>query len=133
MGLHLWPAASTDDGHTPVPSVPSDKDGPANQAGETGSLGPVLGTIFRGPKGDTGPRGPVEPTGNPGVKGQKGEPGEMRDDHSNQQVAFTVVRTSHLTSTSHDLRLPFQETETLLPGTSFDLGTGTFTCSVPGS
>ncbi|XP_038063365.1 C1q-related factor-like [Patiria miniata] len=80
-----------------------------------------------------GPRGLVGPTGETGVKGQKGEPGEAPDD-SNQRVAFTVVRTSSSdASTSFDTRLPFQATETLLPGTSFDLETGTFTCGVPGT
>ncbi|XP_038063327.1 C1q-related factor-like [Patiria miniata] len=80
-----------------------------------------------------GPRGFVGPTGETGVKGQKGEPGEAPDD-SNQRVAFTVVRTGHSdTSTSGATRLPFQATETLLPGTSFDLETGAFTCGVPGT
>ncbi|XP_038069672.1 complement C1q and tumor necrosis factor-related protein 9-like, partial [Patiria miniata] len=95
-------------------------------AGEPGLIGPI------GPQGDTGPKGSVGQTGRTGVKGQKGEPGEAPDD-SNQRVAFTVVRTSPSdTSTSHT-RLPFQATETLLPGTSFDLETGTFTCGVPGT
>ncbi|XP_038048689.1 adiponectin-like [Patiria miniata] len=80
-----------------------------------------------------GPRGLIGPTGETGVKGQKGEPGETPDD-SNQRVAFTVVRLSTSdASTSHYTRLPFQATETLLPGTSFDLETGTFTCGVPGT
>ncbi|XP_038077232.1 complement C1q tumor necrosis factor-related protein 3-like [Patiria miniata] len=82
--------------------------------------------------GKIGPRGLVGAAGQAGVKGQKGEPGETLDD-SNQRVAFTVVRTSQFTSSSHDTRLPFQQTEILLSGTSFDLETGTFTCSVPGT
>ncbi|XP_038076195.1 collagen alpha-1(X) chain-like [Patiria miniata] len=121
--------------------------GVAGQQGQKGEIGPMgergaPGNI--GSKGDDGiglpgkigPRGPpglVGTTGETGFKGQKGEPGETPDD-SNERVAFTVVRTSASdTSTSHDTRLPFQETETLLPGTSFDLETGTFTCTVPGT
>ncbi|XP_038077240.1 complement C1q tumor necrosis factor-related protein 3-like, partial [Patiria miniata] len=91
---------------------PSDGDGPASQVCQQCCQGPAA---------------------IPGIPGlQKGQPGETPDD-SNQRVAFTVVRTSHSdTSTSHHTRLPFQQAETLLPGTSFDLETGTFTCSVPG-
>ncbi|XP_038076893.1 complement C1q subcomponent subunit B-like [Patiria miniata] len=118
--------------------------GDPGQKGEIGPIGPMgdRGAPGNtGPKGDDGiglpgkigPRGPAGLVGTIGVKGQKGEPGETPDD-SNQRVAFTVVRTSSSdTSSSHDTRLPFQETETLLPGTSFDLETGAFTCSVPGT
>ncbi|XP_038076310.1 collagen alpha-1(X) chain-like [Patiria miniata] len=131
--------------------VPSDGDGPASQVcqqccqgpaaipgipGLPGPVGPMGPYGQPGSKGDAGPRGLpgfVGGTGETGVKGQKGEPGETPDD-SNQRVAFTVVRTSSSdTSTSHDTRLPFQQAETLLPGTSFDLETGSFTCSVPGT
>ncbi|XP_038079354.1 collagen alpha-1(X) chain-like [Patiria miniata] len=121
--------------------------GDAGQQGEIGHIGPMG---ERGAPGNTGSKGDdgiglpgkIGPRGIPGivgrigetgVKGQKGEPGETPDD-SNQRVAFTVVRTSSPDdSTSHDTHLPFQQTETLLPGTSFDLETGTFTCSVPGT
>ncbi|XP_038077201.1 complement C1q and tumor necrosis factor-related protein 9-like [Patiria miniata] len=102
--------------------VPSDGDGPVTQECHKSCQQPVvLGTILQGPKGDagepgqkgdTGHKGLVGPTGKNGVKGQKGEPGESPDD---RRVAFTV------------------ETKTLLPGTNFDLETGTFTCSVPGT
>ncbi|XP_038077525.1 complement C1q and tumor necrosis factor-related protein 9-like, partial [Patiria miniata] len=131
--------------------VPSDGDGPAPQVcqqcchgpaaipgipGLPGPAGPMGPYGQPGSRGDAGPRGlpgSVGGTGETGVKGQKGEPGETPDD-SNQRVAFTVVRTSSSdTSTSEDTRLPFQQAETLLPGTSFDLETGTFTCSVPGT
>ncbi|XP_038077244.1 collagen alpha-1(X) chain-like [Patiria miniata] len=128
------------------PGSKGDK-GQLGQKGEIGRVGPMGD---RGAPGNTGsksddgiglpgkigPRGPsglVGAAGQAGVKGQKGEPGETPDD-SNQRVAFTVVRTSDSDeSTSHDTHLPFQETETLLPGTSFDLETGTFTCSVSGT
>ncbi|XP_038044193.1 caprin-2-like [Patiria miniata] len=57
-----------------------------------------------------------------------------RETSVNQRVAFTAVRTTNTdVSTSNDTPLPFEKTETLLPGTSFDLKTGTFTCSVPGT
>ncbi|XP_038077229.1 complement C1q and tumor necrosis factor-related protein 9-like [Patiria miniata] len=117
--------------------------------GQKGEIGPIGPMGERGAPGNTGSKGDdgiglpskigpdlpgfVAGTGETGVKGQKGEPGETSDD-SNQRVAFTVVRTSNSdTSSSHDTRLPFQEAKTLLPGTSFDLETGTFTCSVPGT
>ncbi|XP_038076345.1 collagen alpha-1(X) chain-like [Patiria miniata] len=124
--------------------------GVAGQQGQKGEIGPIGPMGERGALGNNGskgydgiglpgkigPRGPpglVGTTGETGFKGQKGEPGETPDD-SNQRVAFTVVRTSPSdTSTSHDTRLPFQETEALLPGTSFDLETGIFTCTVPGT
>ncbi|XP_038079258.1 complement C1q subcomponent subunit B-like [Patiria miniata] len=132
------------------PMGPYGQPGSKGDAGQQGEIGPIGPMGERGAPGNTGskgndglglpgkigPRGPtglVGAAGQAGVKGQKGEPGETPDD-SNQQVAFTVVRTSPSdTSTSHDTRLPFQQTETLLPGTSFDLETGTFTCSVPGA
>ncbi|XP_038077230.1 complement C1q subcomponent subunit B-like, partial [Patiria miniata] len=128
------------------PGSKGDKGEPGHK-GEIGQIGPVGD---RGAPGNTGSKGDdgiglpgkIGPRGIPGivgrigetgVKGQKGEPGETPDD-SNQRVAFTAVRTSHSDeSTSHDTRLPFQQTETLLPGTSFDPETGTFTCSVPGT
>ncbi|XP_038063389.1 complement C1q subcomponent subunit B-like [Patiria miniata] len=132
-----------------IPGLPGSLGQPGSkgepgQKGESGQIGPMGERGAAGLKGDEGigqpgkigPRGVpgvVGPTGETGVKGQKGEPGETPDD-SNQRVAFTVVRTSLSdTSTSRDTRLPFQEAETLLPGTSFDLETGTFTCSVPGT
>ncbi|XP_038076748.1 collagen alpha-1(X) chain-like [Patiria miniata] len=109
--------------------------GPMGDQGSPGNTG-SKGDDGIGLPGKIGPRGLpgfVGGTGEPGVKGQKGETGGTPDD-SNQRVAFTVVRTSSSdTSTSHDTRLPFQQAETLLPGTSFDLETGTFTCSVPGT
>ncbi|XP_038077006.1 collagen alpha-1(X) chain-like [Patiria miniata] len=109
--------------------------GPMGERGAPGNTG-SKGDYGIGLPGKVGPRGLpgfVGGTGETGVKGQKGETGETPDD-SNQRVAFTVVRTSSSdTYTSHDTRLPFQQTETLLPGTSFDLGTGTFTCSLPGT
>ncbi|XP_038079313.1 collagen alpha-1(X) chain-like [Patiria miniata] len=109
--------------------------GPMGERGAPGNTG-SKGDDGIGLPGKIGPRGLpgfVGGTGETGVKGQKGEPGETPDD-SKQRVAFTVVRTSHSdASTSHDTRLPFQQAETLLLGTSFDLETGTFTCSVPGT
>ncbi|XP_038079091.1 collagen alpha-1(X) chain-like [Patiria miniata] len=109
--------------------------GPIGERGAPGNTG-SKGDDGIGLPGKIGPRGPpglVGAVGQAGVKGQKGEPGQTPDD-SNQRVAFTVVRTSSSDeSTSVDTRLPFQQTETLLPGTTFDLETGTFTCSVPGT
>ncbi|XP_038077243.1 complement C1q subcomponent subunit B-like [Patiria miniata] len=65
-----------------------------------------------GPRGLPGVGGRI---GETGVKGQKGESGETPDD-SNQRVAFTVVRTTDPDeSKSHETRLPFEQTETLLP------------------
>ncbi|XP_038077238.1 complement C1q subcomponent subunit B-like [Patiria miniata] len=128
------------------PGSKGDKGEPGHK-GEIGQIGPMGD---RGAPGNTGSKGDdglglpgrIGPRGIPGivgrigetgVKGQKGEPGETPDD-SNQRVAFTVVRTSSSDeSTSYDTHLPFQQTETLLPGTSFELETGTFTCSVPGT
>ncbi|XP_038063233.1 complement C1q subcomponent subunit B-like [Patiria miniata] len=132
-----------------IPGLPGSLGQPGSkgepgQKGDIGQSGPMGERGAAGPQGDEGigqpgkigPRGVpgvVGPTGETGIKGQKGEPGEAPDD-SNQRVAFTVVRTSASdTSTSLDTRLPFQATETLLPGTSFDLETGTFTCGVPGT
>ncbi|XP_038076222.1 collagen alpha-1(VIII) chain-like [Patiria miniata] len=132
------------------PMGPYGQPGSKGDAGQQGEIGPIGPMGDRGAPGNTGfkgddgiglpgkigPRGlpgVVGGTGETGVKGQKGELGETADD-SNKRVAFTVVRTSNSdTSTSQDTRLPFQQTETLLPGTSFDLETGTFTCSVPGT
>ncbi|XP_038076580.1 collagen alpha-1(X) chain-like [Patiria miniata] len=135
----------------PVGSMgPYGQPGSKGDAGQQGEIGPIGPMGERGAPGNTGSKGNdgiglpgkigprglpgfVGGTGETGVKGQKGEPGETPDD-SNQRVAFTVVRTSGSdTSTSHETRLPFQQAETLLPGTSFDLETGTFTCSVPGT
>ncbi|XP_038076518.1 complement C1q subcomponent subunit B-like, partial [Patiria miniata] len=132
------------------PMGPYGQPGSNGDAGQQGEIGPIGPMGDRGAPGNTGfkgddgiglpgkigPRGlpgVVGGTGETGVKGQKGELGETADD-SNKRVAFTVVRTSTSdTSTSQDTRLPFQQAETLLPGTSFDLETGTFTCSVPGT
>ncbi|XP_038076112.1 complement C1q and tumor necrosis factor-related protein 9-like [Patiria miniata] len=132
------------------PMGPYGQLGSKGDAGQQGEIGPIGPMGKRGAPGNTGSKGNdgiglpgkigprglpgfVGGTGETGVKGQKGEPGETPDD-SNQRVAFTVVKTSHSDiSTSHDTRLPFQQAETLLPGTSFDLETGTFTCSVPGT
>ncbi|XP_038076248.1 collagen alpha-1(X) chain-like [Patiria miniata] len=132
------------------PMGPYGQPGSKGDKGQQGVIGPIGPMGERGAPGNTGskgddgiglpgkmgPRGPpglVGAAGQAGVKGQKGEPGQTPDD-SSQQVAFTVVRTSTSDeSTSHDTRLPFQQTVTLLPGTSFDLETGTFTCSVPGT
>ncbi|XP_038077254.1 complement C1q subcomponent subunit C-like [Patiria miniata] len=103
--------------------------------GERGAPGNT-GDDGIGLPGKVGPRGTpglVGATGQTGVKGQKGEPRETPDD-SNQPVAFTVTRSSASdVSTDINTRLPFQHAATLLPGTSFDLETGTFTCSVPGT
>ncbi|XP_038077421.1 complement C1q subcomponent subunit B-like, partial [Patiria miniata] len=132
------------------PMGPYGQPGSKGDAGQQGEIGPIGPMGERGAPGNTGSKGDdgiglpgkigprglpgfVGGTGETGVKGQKGEPGETPDD-SKQRVAFTVVRTSQSdTSTSQDTRLPFQQTETLLPGNSFDLETGTFTCSVPGT
>ncbi|XP_022110738.1 complement C1q and tumor necrosis factor-related protein 9-like [Acanthaster planci] len=98
--------------------------------GSPGACGP------RGPRGDAGPIGPPGLGGlhgGDGAKGQKGEPGESPD-VSTHRVAFTVRRTtSSDVSSSDNTPLAFQEAETLLPGTIFDLATGTFTCDVPGT
>ncbi|XP_038077723.1 collagen alpha-1(X) chain-like [Patiria miniata] len=121
--------------------------GDAGQKGEIGPIGPMgergapgnpgsKGDDLIGLPGKIGPRGLtglVGTTGETGVKGQKGEPGETPD-NSNQRVAFTVRRTGPSdTFTNYDSNLPFDETKTLLPGTSFGLETGTFTCRVPGT
>ncbi|XP_022103482.1 collagen alpha-1(X) chain-like [Acanthaster planci] len=131
---------------------PAGSKGDAGEPGLKGEMGPIGAVGERGApgtpgsKGDDGmslpgkigPRGPpglVGPTGESGVKGQKGEPGEIPE-NSNQRAAFTVKTRSSTPSdapTGHTYRLPFQETETLLPGTSFDLETGTFTCNTPGT
>ncbi|XP_038076337.1 collagen alpha-1(X) chain-like [Patiria miniata] len=132
------------------PIGPYGQPGSKGAAGQQGEIGPIGPMGERGAPGNTGSKGDdgiglpgkigprglpgfVGGTGETGVKGQKGEPGETPDD-SNKRVAFTVVRTSDSdVSTSSDTPLPFQQTETLLPGTSFDLETGTFTCGVPGT
>ncbi|XP_038077225.1 collagen alpha-1(X) chain-like [Patiria miniata] len=120
-----------------IPGIPGAPGCPGSR-GNVGPKGEIGGIGHKGDDGiglpgKIGPPGSAGSTGETGVKGQKGEPGVSPDD-SNQQVAFTVVRTSPSdTSTTPDARLPFQATKTLLSGTSFDLDTGTFTCSVPGS
>ncbi|XP_022110012.1 collagen alpha-1(X) chain-like [Acanthaster planci] len=123
---------------------PAGAKGDAGVKGQKGEIGPTGAVGNPGPKGDdglglpgkVGPRGPpgvVGAIGESGAKGQKGEPGETPDT-SVHQVAFTVIRTSPSDiSTSHATLLPFQQAKRLLPGTSFDLGTGTFTCNVPGT
>ncbi|XP_022110011.1 collagen alpha-1(X) chain-like [Acanthaster planci] len=123
---------------------PAGAKGDAGVKGQKGEIGPIGAVGNPGPKGDdriglpgkVGPRGPpgsVGSTGEAGVKGQKGESGKTRD-NSAHRVAFTVIRTSHSdTSSSHNTRLPFQQAETLLQGTNFDLARGTFTCNVPGT
>ncbi|XP_022097775.1 collagen alpha-1(X) chain-like [Acanthaster planci] len=123
---------------------PPGAKGGAGVKGQEGEIGPIGPVGNPGPKGDdgsglpgkVGPRGPpglVGAIGEVGVKGQKGEPGEAPD-NSAHRVAFTVTRvTVSDTSTSQDTRLPFEQVETLLPGTSFNLATGTFTCNVPGT
>ena len=132
----------------PGPYGPKGDVGPTGQKGDMGrgqkgDMGEPGAPGNTGPKGDdgiglpgkTGPRGPPGldgPTGATGVKGQKGEPGETPVDSSNR-VAFTVVRTSSSSVSSvHSTRLTFEGTKTLLQGTNFDLGTGTFTCDIPG-
>ncbi|XP_022110009.1 collagen alpha-1(X) chain-like [Acanthaster planci] len=135
-----------------IPGLPGNQGqyGPAGVKGDTGvkgqkgEIGPIGAVGNPGPKGDdgmglpgkVGPRGPsglVGVTGESGIKGQKGEPGETLD-NSVQQVAFTVTRRTHSgTSESYSTRLSFEQAETLLPGTEFDLPTGTFTCNVPGT
>ena len=132
-------------GH-PGPYGPKGDVGPTGQKGDMGrgqkgDMGEPGAPGNTGPKGDdgiglpgkTGPRGPPGldgPTGATGVKGQKGEQGETPVDSS---IAFTVVRTSLSSiSSDHSTRLSFEGTETLLPGTNFDLETGTFTCDIPG-
>ncbi|XP_022110949.1 collagen alpha-1(X) chain-like [Acanthaster planci] len=118
--------------------------GDSGVKGQKGELGPIGAVGNPGPKGNdgmglpgkVGPRGPpglVGGTGEAGVKGQKGEPGQNSDNSANR-VAFTVTRTSPSDiSTSHNTRLPFQHAWTLLQGANFDLPTGTFTCSLPGT
>ncbi|XP_022097774.1 complement C1q subcomponent subunit C-like [Acanthaster planci] len=123
---------------------PAGVKGDVGVKGQKGEIGPTGAVGNTGPKGDNGiglpgnvgPRGPPGldgATGEVGVKGQKGEPGETPD-NSAYRVAFTVTRTSDSdTSDSQDTRLPFELAKTLLPGTIFDLTTGTFTCNVPGT
>ncbi|XP_022110018.1 complement C1q subcomponent subunit B-like [Acanthaster planci] len=123
---------------------PAGAKGDAGVKGQKGESGPVGDVGNPGKKGDNGmglpgkvgPRGPpgsVGAVGEVGVKGQKGQPGDTAD-ISLHQVAFTVTRTSHSDPfTSHNTRLPFDQIETLVSGTSFDLATGTFTCNVPGT
>ncbi|XP_022099679.1 complement C1q tumor necrosis factor-related protein 3-like [Acanthaster planci] len=109
---------------------------PAGLPGIPGLPGSPGGCGPRGPRGDAGPVGQPGLGGLPGeagIKGQKGEAGESPD-ASTHRVAFTVRRTtSSDISTSDNTRLAFEEAETLLPGTSFDLATGTFACDVPGT
>ncbi|XP_022111194.1 complement C1q subcomponent subunit B-like, partial [Acanthaster planci] len=100
---------------------------------EDGGIGLLVGkrTPWSSSSGPIGPPGLGGLPGEAGVKGQKGDPGETPN-VSSHRVAFTARRTTNsATSTSGNTRLPFDETETLLPGTSFDLATGTFTCDVP--
>ncbi|XP_022110948.1 collagen alpha-1(X) chain-like [Acanthaster planci] len=123
---------------------PAGPKGDAGVKGQKGEIGPSGAVGNPGPKGDdgyglpgkVGPRGPaglIGAIGESGVKGQKGEPGETPD-NSAHKIAFTVTRrTTSDTSTSYSTRLPFEQSKTLLPGTSFDLATGTFTCNVPGT
>ena len=130
----------------PGPYGPKGDVGPTGQKGDMGrgqkgDMGEPGAPGNTGPKGDdgiglpgkTGPRGPPGldgPMGATGIKGQKGEPGETLVDSS---IAFTAVRTSPSSvSSDYSTRLPFSVTVTLLPGTNFDLETGTFTCDVPG-
>ncbi|XP_022110950.1 complement C1q subcomponent subunit B-like [Acanthaster planci] len=121
---------------------PAGAKGDAGVKGEKGETGPIGAVRNPSPKGDegmghpgkVGPRGPpslVGAIGKAGVKGAKGKPGETSDG-SAHKVAFTVTRPGHSDlSTGHDTRLPFHQAETLLPGTSFELATGIFTCNVP--
>ena len=121
-------------GPAAVPGIPGmpGQPGPYGPKGDVGPTG-QKGDMGRGQKGDMGePGAPGNrgPTGTIGVKGQKGEPGETPVDSS---IAFTAVRTSPSSvSSDYSTRLPFSVTVTLLPGTNFDLETGTFTCDVPG-
>ncbi|XP_022094940.1 collagen alpha-1(X) chain-like [Acanthaster planci] len=123
---------------------PAGLKGNAGVKGQKGEIGPTAPVGNPGPKGDdgiglpgkVGPRGPpglVGAIGESGVKGEKGDAGETSK-NSAQRRAFTVRRiTDSDTSTSHTTHLPFDEVETLLPGTSFNLATGTFTCNMPGT
>ncbi|XP_022099672.1 complement C1q and tumor necrosis factor-related protein 9A-like [Acanthaster planci] len=130
---------------------PTGSKGDAGEPGAKGEVG-LAGAMGErgapgnpGPKGDDGislpgkigPRGPPGlggPKGASGVKGQKGELGEAGEALETPRVAFTVTRTtSSAASSSYNTRLQFQETETLLPGTSFDLESGAFSCNVSGT
>ncbi|XP_022105895.1 complement C1q tumor necrosis factor-related protein 2-like [Acanthaster planci] len=129
---------------------PAGSKGDAGEPGEKGEMGPIGAVGERGAQGNPGPKGGegiglpgmrgsqgppglVGPTGEAGVKGQKGEPAETPGNPAHP-VAFSVRRRSSTdTSSSDNTHLAFEETETLLPGTSFDLSTGTFTCNVPGT
>ncbi|XP_022110010.1 collagen alpha-1(X) chain-like [Acanthaster planci] len=123
---------------------PAGSKGDVGVKGQKGDIGPTGAVGIVGPKGGdgiglpgkVGPRGPpglVGAQGEAGVKGQKGEPWETPG-NSAQTVAFTVTRrTDSEMSGSYDSRLSFERFETLLPGTSFDLATGTFTCNVAGT
>ncbi|XP_022110015.1 complement C1q subcomponent subunit B-like [Acanthaster planci] len=123
---------------------PAGVKGDAGVNGQKGEIGPVGAVGNPGPRGDdgvglpgkVGPRGPpglIGANGELGAKGQKGEPGETPDKSTNR-VAFTVTRMSRShSSTNHNTQLPFELAEVILPGTSFDLATGTFTCDVPGT
>ncbi|XP_022110944.1 complement C1q subcomponent subunit B-like [Acanthaster planci] len=153
LGSQVCPMCCQGIAGTPgIPGLPGNQGqyGPAGVKGNTGvkgqkgEIGPIGAVGSPGRKGDdgiglpgkVGPRGPpglVGTTGEAGVKGQKGDPGETPD-NSARLVAFTVMRTSDSdTSTNAETRLPFEQTMTLLQGTDFDLATGTFTCTVPGT
>ncbi|XP_038077205.1 complement C1q tumor necrosis factor-related protein 3-like [Patiria miniata] len=138
-------------GSSGIPGIPGMPGYPGSRgnAGQKGEIGPIGPKSDQGPAGNPGPKGDdglglpgakgpkgapglVGTAGQTGAKGQKGEPGETPDD-SNKRVAFTVVKLSDFTSSSRETRLPFEGIETLLPGTTFDLDTGTFTCNVPGT
>ena len=106
---------------------------------------PGVAEVEMASKGDINPTDPPEAhenrrpigdddeigfSGDSGLSGQKGEPGET----ARKQVAFTVVRnTPSAVTRQPNIRLPFQQAKTLLDGTRFDLETGTFTCTVPGT
>ncbi|XP_022110564.1 complement C1q and tumor necrosis factor-related protein 9-like [Acanthaster planci] len=123
-------------GSTGAPGVKGHKGGmgpvgPIGAQGPPGSTGPK-GDDGIGLPGETGPRGPPGSEGRAGAIGSKGQKGERGD--SAHRVAFTVTRISpSAISSNSDTHLPFDQTETLLPGTVFDLETGTFTCTVPGT
>ncbi|XP_022110686.1 complement C1q-like protein 3 [Acanthaster planci] len=62
------------------------------------------------------------------------EPDKTPNRPNQQQIAFTAVRSNDTQPCyNHTTPLAFQQTVTLLPGTSFDLKNGTFTCTVPGT
>ncbi|XP_038058417.1 collagen alpha-1(X) chain-like [Patiria miniata] len=100
---------------------PLGKQGPAGRKGDIGE----------GQKGDQGEQG-VQ--GLPGERGQKGQPGDatLVTKTPPSAVAFSVYRTSSISSSSSGDNIIFDNIETNL-GDGYDSQSGVFTCSVSGA